>query len=39
MLNSFATQRALVEAEGIYVGGWSLKRAIWPKKMNGVHGT
>ena len=38
MLVSFGTQRVLVEAEGIYVGGWSLKRAIWPKKTNGVHG-
>lgn len=37
MFGSFATQRALVEAEGIYVGGWSIKRAMWPKKTNGFH--
>lgn len=31
----FNEDRAAVEAEGVYIGGWSLKRAFIPKKRGG----
>jgi hypothetical protein len=30
--------KAAVEAEGIYIGGWGLRNAIWPKRVDGHHG-
>lgn len=30
--------RAAVESEGVYIGGWSLRQAIWPKKVQGEYG-
>lgn len=34
----FNEARAAVEAEGVYIGGWSLKQAIMPsKKANGTE--
>jgi hypothetical protein len=30
--------KAAVEAEGIYIGGWDLRNAIWPNVVDGQHG-
>ena len=30
--------KAAVEAEGVYIGGWGLRNAIWPKLVDGHHG-
>jgi len=30
--------KAAVEAEGIYIGGYSIRRALWPKTVDGKHG-
>ena len=35
---SFSETRTAVEAEGIYIGGWSIRRAMWPKTVDGKHG-
>lgn len=34
---NFKQARTEVESEGVYIGGWSLKQAIWPSKKAG-HG-
>lgn len=31
----FNKKRAEVEAEGVFIGGWSLKKAIKPTKVDG----
>ncbi|KAK5206364.1 hypothetical protein LTR41_007802 [Exophiala xenobiotica] len=36
-LTSFSETRTAAEAEGIYIGGWSVRRAMWPKTVNGKH--
>ena len=35
---AFSNARRAVEAEGVLIGGWSLRRAMWPKTKDGVHG-
>ncbi|KAK5118473.1 hypothetical protein LTR62_002988 [Meristemomyces frigidus] len=35
---SFALDKAVLESEGIYVGGWDPRGALWPKKVNGKTG-
>lgn len=32
----FQEARAAVEAEGVYIGGWSLKQAVVPEKNAGT---
>ncbi|KAL6248637.1 hypothetical protein RBB50_004892 [Rhinocladiella similis] len=34
---AFSNARRAVEAEGVLIGGWSLRRAMWPKTKDGVH--
>ncbi|KAI1625629.1 major facilitator superfamily domain-containing protein [Exophiala viscosa] len=36
-LTAFAETKASVEAEGIYIGGYSIRRALWPKTVDGKH--
>ncbi|KAK2808414.1 hypothetical protein FQN50_004799 [Emmonsiellopsis sp. PD_5] len=33
----FFADRAAVEQEGVYVGGWSTKHVLWPEKVDGKH--
>ncbi|KAJ9634439.1 hypothetical protein H2204_006264 [Knufia peltigerae] len=34
---AFSNAREAVEAEGVLIGGWSLRRAMWPKTVDGIH--
>lgn len=38
MALSFARHRDALEQEGVYIGGWSFRNALFPKKLNGKHG-
>lgn len=38
MLKSFRAQRDELEKEGVYIGGWSFKNVLTPKKLDGKHG-
>jgi hypothetical protein len=31
MVFNFSQQRREAEAEGVYIGGWSIRNAAWPK--------
>ncbi|KAK8038687.1 hypothetical protein PG993_007098 [Apiospora rasikravindrae] len=33
----FVTDRNLIEADGVHIGGWSLRHVLWPQKANGLH--
>jgi hypothetical protein len=35
----FQEKRAAVEAEGVFIGGWSIRKAIAPTRINGKIGT
>ncbi len=35
---SFAEKRAMLEEEGILIGGWSMRNIVTPKKKDGKHG-
>jgi hypothetical protein len=35
---SFTQQRDVIEAEGVYIGGWSLGHVFTPRKLDGKHG-
>jgi hypothetical protein len=35
----FQQKRAAVEAEGVFIGGWSIRKAIAPTRVNGKIGT
>lgn len=35
---NLAVRRAALEEEGIFIGGWSPRYALAPKKVNGKHG-
>lgn len=35
---NWSASKAAVEAENIYIGGWSLRNAVWPKRVDGHHG-
>jgi len=37
-MTSFNRSRDALEHEGVYIGGWSLKNVLLPKKLNGLHG-
>lgn len=38
MASSFARHRDALEQEGVYIGGWSFRNALVPRKLNGKHG-
>lgn len=37
-MDRFRSARSAVEEEGVYIGGWSLKHVLFPKKKDGKHG-
>lgn len=37
MFGSFNKNRDLAEADGVHIGGWSLRNVLTPKKKDGVH--
>ncbi|KFX93817.1 hypothetical protein O988_06615 [Pseudogymnoascus sp. VKM F-3808] len=37
MASSFARHRDALEQEGIYIGGWSFRNALMPRKLDGKH--
>lgn len=38
MASSFARHRDALEQEGVYIGGWSFRNALMPRKLDGKHG-
>jgi hypothetical protein len=38
MATFFVRERDALEKEGVYIGGWSVKNALIPKKTDGKHG-